>query len=114
MVDAIVDQAIFVGGERRQRHALAVRGHDLHPFQHVRILRVAGIELQHHAVLIHGVVQRGDLPLAKGVAEHAADGVHVHAQALRCAAVDVDHHLLRGAVALGVHVAQLGDLLHGF
>ncbi|MOA35218.1 hypothetical protein D3C78_1566520 [compost metagenome] len=63
--DAVVDQAVFVGRKGGQRNAGAVGRHHLHLFQHFGVFGVARVQLQHHAVLVHGVVHRRHLPLAE-------------------------------------------------
>ncbi len=70
------------------------------------MLGVARVQFHHYAILVEAVVERGDLALAEGVAQHRGDGAHVHAQPCGGVAVDVQRHLARAFVAGGLHIDQ--------
>ena len=67
------------------------------------------IDLHHHKILVHGLVHRGDLPLAKSVVERAVDAVCRDAQAAGGIAIDHQARLESVVLQVRVHIQESGD-----
>ena len=68
-------------GEGAERHRLASGGWDEDVVESLRASLELGIDFHNYVILIHALVNRGDLSLAKRVVEHAINGAGSYAQA---------------------------------
>ncbi|MNQ80753.1 hypothetical protein D3C85_957460 [compost metagenome] len=71
-----------------QAHLPAIGGLDVNLVQRIRADLLAGLRLQHHAVLTGLGVDRGNLPLTEGVVQRIGDVRHRHPDPRRRIAVD--------------------------
>ena len=100
------DGGVGDGGRRAGRGG---RAGDVELRQRSRVVLVARLRLQHHAVLVGLAVDGGNLPLAEGVVERVGHALHGDAEAAGLLAVDLHHDARAALLRLGGDVAQRGD-----
>ncbi len=94
-------------GEVRQRDGLAVIINHKHLVQRADVLGVARIDLHHHLVLVHRLIDGGNFTLAEGVVKQAVGRFNVDAQPRHGFTIVGERHLRAVVLLIGVHVRQL-------
>ncbi|MNP51364.1 hypothetical protein D3C76_1456750 [compost metagenome] len=79
---------------------------DVHFIQRTDVLGVARIDFHHHFVLVHRLINGGDLALTKGVIEQAVGCLNVDAQTRHSFAVIGQVHLCAVVLLVRVHICQ--------
>ena len=67
-------------GKVRERDRLTVVINHKHVVQRADVLGVTRVHLHHHLVLVHGLVDGGNLTLAEGIVQQAVGGIDVNPQ----------------------------------
>src|SRR5690349_15081824 len=96
----------FVMSEGAERHQLATGGWDEDVVESLRAKLELGIDFHNDVILIHALVNRGDLSLAKGVVQRAIDGAGSDTEAAGRVAVDHQSRLQAAILQIGVHIAD--------
>nr|GFD50936.1 hypothetical protein [Tanacetum cinerariifolium] len=94
-------------GKRGEWHLLVVAIDHVHAIEHGRVTRVDRIEPHDHVVLVQGLVQGGDLPLAVGIVQQVINIGDAHAQTAGGSAINVQLELLAAGLGVGVDTGQL-------
>ena len=96
--------------EGRQRHLRALAGDDVHALQGIGRELVAGIDFQHHVILVQRPVDGRNLPLAESVIENVVNLRWRDPQTRGGVAIDDDVFLQAADLLIAVHVLELGNL----
>ena len=96
-------------GEGGERHLGAAVGDDVGVAQLRRVLPVGRGHLHHHMILVEGIVDGRNLPLAEQVVQRGVELEQVHPEPRRRIAVDHERRLQSEVLLVGAHVNDVSN-----
>ena len=103
----------FQLGDLGQRHQSTRGVSQLHELQRFGTQQKGGRQLQHHTVLVQGVVDHANLALSKGVGKSRVHIGHFEAQELELFSVNDERGLQTAFFKIGVDVFKLREFSKG-